>query len=296
MSTLIATLFTGIAQAVPLFLIASGLSLLLGVMNVLNFAHGAFFLFGSYVAVSFLGSGVPSLPMFLLAVIVAAVVVGVVGVLADRLVLRTLYEKDHLIGLLATFALLLMMEGLALQVWGPNPRTQRNTNELGGAFWVGGVPIATYDIFLIIVGIVVAALLLLVMQRTMFGKRVAAVAHDRTMAAAIGIRTWVVGAQVFFLGAGLAGLAGGLFAPLVSVEASLASAFVLQCFAVVIVGGLGSIKGSLLAALVIGITESLAVSYATAFSGYSLFVAMFLTLLLRPQGLMGKLITEEQVA
>jgi branched-chain amino acid transport system permease protein len=282
-----AALIAGVAQGVPLFIVASGLTLIFGVLHVLNFAHGAFFMIGAFVFASLLGGASVNVFVFLAAGLAAAVILAVVGSVSDRLVFKRLYGRDHMVTLLASYALLLMLEGATAEIWGVQPRTQRQTPGLAGSFAFFGMRVAVYDVFLVGIGLAVAGGLYWMLQRTSYGKIVRAVATDEQMARALGIRARRVQTGVFALGAGLGGLSGALIAPLVSVDVGLAPTFAIQSFAIVIIGGLGSVSGALAAALLVGVSESFLVSYAPELAGFSLYIAVALVLMVRPHGLMG---------
>jgi branched-chain amino acid transport system permease protein len=280
-----ATIVAGVAQGFPLFLAASGLSLIFGVMGTLNFAHGAFFMIGSYMLVTLLGGDPTSVATFLLAALAAGAVVAAVGAGSEVTVFRRMYGKDHVITLLASYALLLTLEGATREVWGTRPRTQEEPDWLAGSVELLGARVAKYDLGVIVVGALVAIGLAYLLQRTRLGREMRAVAQDRTMALALGIRARRVALAVFALGGALAGIAGALTAPLVTIDSNLAVAFVLQSFAVVIIGGLGSVRGALLAALLVGLVNSALVSWASSIAGFSLYIAVAAVLLIRPQGL-----------
>jgi len=282
-----AALIAGVAQGVPLFIVASGLTLIFGVLHVLNFAHGAFFMIGAFAFASLLGGGSVNVLVFLAAALAAAVVLAVVGAATDVMVFKRLYGHDHMVTLLASYALLLMLEGITAEIWGVQPRTQRQTPAFAGSFEVLSVRVAVYDVLLVGIGLAIAGGLYWMLQRTSYGQIVRAVATDEQMARALGIRARRVQTGVFALGAALAGLSGALIAPLVSVDVGLAPTFAIQSFAIVIIGGLGSVSGALVAALLVGISESLLISYAPDLAGFSLYIAVALVLMVRPRGLMG---------
>ena len=288
MSDLISAIISGIAQGVPLFIIASGLTLIFGVLSIMNFAHGAFFMLGAFVLTTTLSGQSVSMPVFLLAALAAAGALAVTGVLADTVVFRKLYGQDPLILLLASYALLIALDGLALVIWGNRPRSQASVEGFGGSMQFGDIRVASYDILLLVVGVIIAATLFLILQKTRVGKIVRAVSIDEQMARALGVPARKVQVGVFASGAALAGLSGALMAPLVSIDVGLAPTFAIQSFAIVIIGGLGSIAGALAAALILGVADSLAVNFAPEVAGFSLYIAVALVLLLRPQGLAKK--------
>lgn len=287
MADVLSTIISGIAFGVPLFLVASGLTLIYGVIGVLNFAHGSMFVVGALIASNVIGPAAPSLLVYVAAVIAGALVVGVLGVVLERTVVRRLYRGDHITMLLATFALMLAIEGGAEMIWGNSPRSTAAPAELGGSISLLGATISVYDLMLVVVGAIIAAGLFLLISKSRFGRAVRAVAQDPTMGEAIGINTRQVMLLVFGLGSALAGLAGAMIAPNVSVSPSLGHAFILQSFAIVIIGGLGSITGSLVAAMLVGIAEAAVVTYFPALTGFTFYILVAVILLVRPRGLLG---------
>ena len=288
MNEFIITMVNGVATGVPLFLIASGLTLIYGVMGVLNFAHGGFFMVGAYLVVLILAHDAVGISSFLLAVGAAAAAVAVIGLVSERGIFSRLYGAGHITNLLASYALLLIINGAVAFSFGPSSRTVESPAVLSGAVRVGDLAQPRYNLFLIAIGIVVATGLWLLLERSSMGCRIRAVAHDRTMARALGIRASRVSVGVFVLGSALAGLAGGLGAPVVSVGPGLDAAFVLQSFAVVIIGGLGSISGALVAAIALGVVDNVLVNYAPGLSGYGVYLTVGVVLLVRPNGLLGR--------
>jgi branched-chain amino acid transport system permease protein len=283
MGQFLSALLSGLSTGVPLFLIASGLTLIFGVMGILNFAHGGFFMLGAFVAVSaasWFGGGSGGWTLFG-AVVVAAVAIAAVAVVCDLVVFRRLQKREEIIGLLGTFALLLLLVGVAEQVWGVTPRSLTMPTVLAKEVDLGPASITAYDAMLIVIGLLVAVGLWFLLRRTDFGRKARAVAYDRAMAAALGIRASLVGTGVVALGGLLAGLAGGLVAPSVSVDAGLSLSFVVPCFAIVLIGGAGSIAGALVAAVILGVAQSLVVNYAPGFFGYATYVVIGVLLLLR---------------
>lgn len=284
---MISTLISGVAYGVPLFLVASGLTLIYGVIGVLNFAHGSFFVVGALLAATVIGSSLPSIPMFVIAILVGVAVVTVLGLITESTVVRRLYRRDHITMLLATFAVLLIVEGGAEVIWGNTPRSIEKPAALSGSIQILGATIPVYDVMLVVVGAMVAGGLFLLINKSRFGRGVRAVAQDPTMGEAVGLNTKGVMLLVFGLGSSLAGLAGALIAPNVSVSPSLGHAYILQSFAIVIIGGLGSVTGSLVAALIVGVTEAFAVAYAPFLTGFTFYILVAVVLLVRPRGLLG---------
>jgi branched-subunit amino acid ABC-type transport system permease component len=280
-------LITGLADGMLLFLVASGLTLILGVMGVVNFAHGGFFMLGAFGTYAILGGKDVSVPVFLIAILAVAVIVGLLGIVAERYAYRLLYDLPQEISLLGTYALLLVIVGMAQWIWGVAPVTVSRPAGLGGSVTIAGVPITTYGLLIIAVGLVCAAFLEILVRRTGFGHRLTAVAEDRTMAALLGIRVTRVFAATFAIGVALAAIGGGLAAPTLSLVPDVALAFILQAFAIVIIGGFGSIAGSLIAAVGLGILNSALTLYAPTLSAFSLYILMVVVLVARPQGLFG---------
>jgi branched-chain amino acid transport system permease protein len=279
LAQLVGVVITGLAVGVPLFLTASGLTLIYGVMRVLNFAHGALFMLGAYGVATYFSTGAPG--GFPMAVVAATIAGALLGVVIERLVFRRLYGADEIVGLLASYALLLSLIGVSQIIWGVNPLSIPIPPALSRAIQEGPIVIGHYYVLLIAAGVLVALLLWLVVTRTPFGRAVRATAYDREMASAVGIPVGLVGAGVFALGSGLAGFAGALESPLVAVDASLAFSFIIQAFAVVLIGGLGSIAGSLVGAITLGVVEALIISYAPSVSGYTVYGTLAIIMLAR---------------
>lgn len=287
MAGLLLTVLNGISQGVLLFLVASGLSLIFGVMGVLNFAHGGFFALGAFIVYSLTaGAAVPA-PEFVLLVVVASLAVGTLGMIVEATVFRRIYHLTPIDALLATYAVLLTIQGAITQVWGVNPVGQPMPPELDSAVTVAGATLPIYDFVLLAIGAIVVVSVWWLLQRTDLGRSVRAIAADRTMSASLGIDTRRVFTLMFGLGAALAGLGGALVAPLVQIDTSLAATFVIQSFAVVIVGGLGSMYGALVAAILLGLLNSVLVGIDPGLSDFSLYLGMAAILLVRPQGLFG---------
>jgi branched-chain amino acid transport system permease protein len=287
MTQFVSIVLSGVAYGVPIFLVASGLTLVYGVIGVLNFAHGAFFVLGALLTASLLGGSIPSVPLFVLVVIVGGLLAGAVGLVTELTVVRRLYRADHMTMLLGTYAVLLTIEGASEAIWGTDPRSQRQPALLAGDVHIAGAAITVYDITLVGVGAVVALGLWALINRTRPGRAVRAIAQDATMAQAVGINSKAVLMILFGFGSLLAGVAGGLMAPNVSVSPSLGDSFILQCFAVVILGGLGSVGGALIASVLVGIAETAAVAYAPVLTGFTFYILVGVVLVLRPQGLLG---------
>jgi branched-chain amino acid transport system permease protein len=275
----------GLASASSLFLVAAGLSLIFGVTRIVNFAHGSLFMLGMYAAVAL----APHLG-FWWSVPVAALAVGAFGVLLETLLLRRLYAAPELLQLLATFALVLLIKDFSLWAWGPEDLLGPRAPGLDGAVRIAGGRFPEYDLFLIGCGPIVLGALWLLLRRTRWGTLVRAATQDREMAGALGVDPRLLFGSVFGLGALLAGLGGALQIPREPATLAIDLQVVSDAFVVVVVGGLGSIPGAFLAALLIGVIKAFCIGLG--YSEFTLaveFVVMAVVLILRPWGLLGRL-------
>jgi branched-chain amino acid transport system permease protein len=292
----------GLAGASSLFLVAAGLSLIFGVTRIVNFAHGSFFMVGLYVAYTLIehlgrswGLAWSYWPLMLL----AALVTGVLGAIVEVLVLRRIYKAPELFQLLGTFALVLIIKDAALWIWGPEDLLGPRVPGLAGSVDILGRRFPTYELFLMVVGPVVLGLLWLLLTRTRFGTLIRAATQDREMVGALGIHQSWLFTGVFALGCFLAGLGGALQLPREPANLGLDMMTIGDAFVVVVVGGMGSIPGAYVAALLIAEIKALCVGLGTqeifgvsfAFSKLTLvaeFLVMALVLMVRPWGLMGR--------
>ncbi|MEZ5409816.1 MAG: branched-chain amino acid ABC transporter permease [Acidimicrobiales bacterium] len=277
----------GVSYGFLLFLIAAGLSLVFGVLGVLNFAHGGFFMLGAFLAYQI--GGAAGLPpwRFLLVVAAAGIVTSIVAMVVEVGLFRPMYARDHLDWLLMTFSLSLVAEGAVREIWGVNPVTVSFPDSVDGAFTVLDAKVPQYSVFIIIVGLAVVVGLSLLLFRTRWGQVIQAVAEDRWMAQALGINVNLVFTAVFGLGLVLAGIAGGMVAPTQALTPQLGAFFLIQAFAVVIVGGLDSVPGALIAAILLGLLNSFLVATLSWLAPYSFYLGLIVVLLVRPQGLLG---------
>jgi branched-chain amino acid transport system permease protein len=294
MSSIVLPIVNGVAFAMLMFIVASGLTLIFGVMRIVNFAHGGFFALGAFLTFTLAAGSRLPFAEFAIAAVGAAVICALLGMLAEVLVFRRIYHMAHAHALLATYAVLLILQGSLVLIWGNDPRSQPLPTDFMHAVQVFGVPAASYNVLLIGVGLAVGVYLWVQLTRTALGRMVRAVAADRTMSAALGINVGLVFTGMFGLGVFLAGLAGALSAPLFQLDASLASTLVLESFAVVLVGGLGSVTGALIAALVLGLLNSFLVAFDPVLADFSLYLVMAGVLLVRPTGLLGAAVLESR--
>jgi branched-subunit amino acid ABC-type transport system permease component len=276
----------GLAEGMLLLVIATGLTLTFGTMRILNMAHGAFFMVGAFVAYSASVSWSTGQTV-IVPIVAAALICAAVGVVAERVVYRRLYRFDNLRSLLGTFALFLVMASIAQRIWGVSPLGLNIPSSLGGHVSVFGVDILAYQIFIIVVGALVVVGLRLWLTRSRMGLEVRAVAADREMAAALGVRSERVFWVMFTIGCALAGLAGALIAPLVEVSSDLGADYIVLAFAVVLIGGLGSFGGAVIASLVLGLVDAFTAAYVQNIEPYSIFLTMIVFLAVRPYGLFG---------
>jgi branched-chain amino acid transport system permease protein len=287
----IATLLVNsLTWAMATFLVAAGLTLVFGTLHILNFSHGGFFMIGAYVAYSFTSwlGGVSSVGVYLFASLVAGLVVALLGLVVDRLILRRLTGVEDAYVLIATYALLLVCEGSTKLVWGLNYHSVMPPAVLDGALLLGDAVVPKLSLFIIACGVVVFAALEFFLNNTRPGRLVKAIAVDPWMARLLGINVrWVYTATVA-IGLALGGLAGGLLVANQSLSPTLASAFVIQAFGVIIIGGMGSIAGAFVGSILLGLIDAAGQWVMPGLPGLPFFIAMTLILLLRPQGLMGK--------
>jgi branched-chain amino acid transport system permease protein len=287
-SAVLLQFLNGLAGASSLFLVAAGLSLIFGVSRIVNFAHGSLYMLGMYVAV-WLAAKVG----FWASVPLAALAVAVAGFLVEILLLRRIYRAPELLQLLATFALVLIVKDFALWAWGPEDTLGPRAPGFAGAVSIAGRQFPQYDLFLMVLGPAVFAFLHLLLTRTRFGILIRAATQDREMVGALGVNQRWLFTAVFALGAALAGLGGALAIPREPANLEIDLGVVSDAFVVVVVGGLGSIPGAFLAALLIG--EVKAFCIGLGYSEVTLvaeFIVMALVLVLRPWGLLGRPLLE----
>jgi branched-chain amino acid transport system permease protein len=289
MSSIAIQFLNGLASASALFLVAAGLSLIFGVTRIVNFAHGSLYMLGIYCAVSFTGALGATAFGFWAAVAAAALAIGALGALVEIALLRRIYGAPELLQLLATFALALVVKDGVLALWGAEDLLGPRAPGLRGSVQIAGAPFPQYDLVLIAAGPLVLGALWLLLTRTRWGRLVRAATQDREMVAALGVNQKWLFTGVFALGAGLAALGGALQVPREPAQLSLDLAAISDAFVVVVVGGMGSIPGAFLAALLIGEVKALCI--AAGLSKLTLvveFAVMAIVLVARPQGLLGK--------
>ena len=278
---------TGLASAASLFLVASGLSIIFGVTRIVNFAHGAFYMLGAYVAFTLTERFSGALG-FWGGIVVASLIVAVVGVLVEMVLLRRIYHSPELFQLLATFGLTLMVEDLVVLIWGPDDLLGRRAPGFRGAVDFFGQNIPTYDLFLIALSPIVLGILWLLFQRTRWGVLVRAATQDRDMVAALGVNQKWLFTSVFALGVFLAALGGALQIPRDAVHHALDLRIIVDVFVVVVIGGLGSIIGAFVAAVLVSELNAFGILIFPKISIILVFLVMAAVLIVRPWGLFGK--------
>jgi branched-subunit amino acid ABC-type transport system permease component len=276
----------GLSGAMILFVVTSGLSFVLGVLRVPNVAHGSLYMIGAFSAFSIsrlLGGGSFG---FWVALILSPCVVGVVSLISERSLFRHLYQREHLMLLLFTFALMLILGDLVKIVWGSDYRSIMAPDLLKGSVEIFGSAFPRYNLFLLFVGPLVAVALWIFTNKTKIGKIARAAAVDMEMVGAIGINVGWVFAFAFVLGCFLAGLGGALVAPTMSVAIGMDHDMIIEAFLIVTIGGLGNMWGALVGSLIFGLSKSFGVLLWPQFGIVFPYAAVVLVLILRPQGLL----------
>ena len=276
---------TGLIVGALLFLVAAGLTLIFGVLGVINFSHGSFYMLGAYIALSayrFTGS-------YILATLAAGLGVGLFGLFFERFFMRRVYNADVLMQLLVCYAFILILDDVVKIIWGPEFQSMG----MPAAFeapplFIGGGIVPVFYLYLIAAAGLIALVLWYVLAKTRLGKVVRAAAHNPTMTSALGLNTSLIYACVFAFGGLLAGMAGGLAAPVRSMSPGMGFSILIESFIVTVIGGMGSVSGALVGALLIGLVRSFGSIGFPLFVEGIMFLAMVLILVLKPSGLLGK--------
>jgi branched-chain amino acid transport system permease protein len=287
--TALAIVTDGLIYAAYLFLVAVGLTLIFGVMRILNVAHGSFYAFGAYGAAIAVGiyfdRGWPAAGGFLLMVLVAAAIGLVLGLVLERGLLRLVYGKDEVIVALVTYAAFLILEDAIKLIWGPNSYALYQPLSVAGTVEAGSLVLSGYDIGLVVSAGVLAIVASFALKRTRWGHLLTVVIFDRETAAAFGVNVAVVYTVTFVIGAMLGTLGGAVMAPKIAVTLGIGVEVIVLAFAVVAIGGMGSIGGALLGALIVGECRAAAVHLAPQVELFVIYAVMALVLVLRPRGL-----------
>lgn len=278
----------GFVWAMAVFIVAAGLTLIFGILHILNFSHGGFVMIGAYLAFTLmnLAAGPVGVLAFIAIALACAVAVGAMGWIIDRVVFKRLKGVDDSYSLIATYAVLLLREGVVKAAWGPNFESVSPPGVLGGALFLGDLFLPTYALFVIGSGIVIFLALDIWLHRTASGKIMKSVALDPWMASLLGININAIFTLAVVAGFALAGLAGGLLAPNQSLSPMLGGTYIIQAFGVIIVGGIGNVRGAFLAAILLGLIDAFGTVYVPEFPGIFFFIAVAVFILFRPQGLL----------
>ncbi|WP_366654792.1 branched-chain amino acid ABC transporter permease [Fodinicurvata sp. EGI_FJ10296] len=289
----------GFQLGVTLFLMAAGLTLVFGIMDMINLAHGSFYMIGAYLTATFVGV----FDSFLLAVLFALPLAALVGLLVEMVALRTLYQRDHLDQVLATFGLILFFNELVKIIWGPVPIFMGVPEFLSGRIMFGpDLEYPAYRLAIIVVGFLVAIGLWLMISRTRLGMLIRAGASNREMVTALGVNIKLLYSLVFALGAGLAALAGAMAGPIYSVQVGMGEQILILTFVVIVIGGIGSIRGAMVGAILVGLVDTFgrvllpgamfaltgstaAQGVGSAIASMSIYILMAAVLFFRPRGL-----------
>jgi len=276
----------GLSRTVILFIVASGLSLILGVLRIPNIAHGSLYMIGAFMAYTvsrLFGGGIMG---YWMAVLLAPLAVALLSFVAERGIFCRVYDREHIMLFLLTFAFSLMFGDLVKMAWGAEYRTVPMPSFFQGSIPILGLPFPIYNFFLLLIGPLVAIALYLLVNKTKMGKISRAAAVDREMVGGVGVNVSRVFCTVFVIGCLLAGLGGVLVAPIVNVSLGMDHTLIMEAFLIVIMGGLGNVWGALLGALIFGITQSLGILIWPQFGIVFPYAAVVVVLSFRPTGLL----------
>lgn len=284
METLVFQGLIGLSVSMYLWLLAAGLTIVFGVLGVLNFAHGSLFMLGAYFTYTYYGLwGVN----FWLAIALSMLSVGVVGYFMERFFLRHIYHLDHAFQLLLTFGFILIFDDAAKIIWGGVAKIPPMPSFFEGTVSVVGRPFPIYNLFIIGTGLAVAIAVWLLFEKTWWGKMVRASASDREMASAIGVNIPTLFTGVFVFGAMLAALGGALGTPVRVVAPGIGAAMIIQAFIITVIGGLGNLKGAFVGAIIVGTLSAYGILLFPVFELFLIFLIMAVVLMVKPQGLFG---------
>jgi branched-chain amino acid transport system permease protein len=273
-----------LSQAALLFFLGAGLTLIFGIMRIVNFAHGTLYMLGAFVGYSV----VRLTGSFWAALLLAPLAVGLVGMLFELAILRRLYRREASAFLMVTFGLALVLGEIIRLAWGPEALLVEPPQAFAGIVFLVGEPFPTYRLFLAGAGIIVALAIWQFLDRTRLGLLIRATSQNPEMVSAVGIDVNLVRSAVFGIGCGLAGIGGVLAAPLVTASVGMAATMIIDAFVIVIIGGMGSFLGSLIAALLVAFTQVFGEYYVPDLALAFMYLLMLLVLVVRPGGLLGK--------
>ena len=282
-----AQLFSGLTSAMTLFLVASGLSLIFGVVNVFNFAHGSFYLLGAYFAYQVVSvSGLPFWP----GVLLAAVGAGIAGVVMEYVFLRRIYGRGGEAGfqILLTYSFILIIDDVVKMIWGTDYKSIERPESLSASFTLGEISVPRYDLVVILVGILVAVGMWWIIRKTRFGRNLRAISANREMASCLGVNVPLTLSLVFGLATSLGGLSGALSAPTRTVTPGAGIEVIIGSLIVVVIGGLGNFWGAFVGALIIGEVTAFGILFLPQWAILFSYVVMALVLVFRPEGLLAR--------
>lgn len=292
MLTAIAIVTDGLVYAAYLFVVAIGLTLIFGVMRILNVAHGAFYAFGAYGAATAVGlyfdRGLPDAGGFLLMVLAAMAIGLVIGLILERGILRLAYGRDEVVIVLITYAVFLVLEDVIILIWGPGSLAAYQPLVAAGNIEVGELILSGYDVGLVVFAALLALAGSYVLKRTRPGRLLTVVIFDRETAAAFGINVTLVYTVTFALGAVLGAVGGAVMAPKIAVTLGIGVEVIVLAFAVVAIGGMGSMEGALIGALIVGLCRAAAVHLVPQVELFVIYGVMTLVLIFRPHGLFSR--------
>lgn len=287
--TLSAILTDGLVYAAYLFIVAIGLTLIFGVMKILNVTHGSFYAFGAYGAATAVGiyanSDLPAALGFLFMVALAMAIGVVMGLVLERGILRLVYGRDEVVVVLVTYAVFLILEDVIVLIWGPRSYAAYQPMVAAGNIELGELVLSNYDIVLVAIAAALAGIAYWALKFTRYGRLLTTVIFDRETAAAFGINVTLVYTVTFVIGAMLGALGGAVMAPKISITLGIGVEVIVLAFAVVAIGGMGSIEGALIGALVVGICRAAAVHLVPQLELFVIYGVMALVLVVRPYGL-----------
>ncbi len=289
-ANLVNILMGGIFHAAILFLVSAGLQVVFGVQKIFNLACGSFYALGAYVGVSavswYAGAGGPP-ALFIVPLALAGLLIGLSGVVVERGLLRFVYDRDETFQLLLTFAVVLMMEDLIRMTWGTSPRSTAGLYLVYGQTRLLGATVPVYNLVVIAASLVIALGIGWLLTRTAFGRIMRASADNREMTEALGVDMRSVYMKVFTLGTALGTLGGALVIPATAAMSEMGIDLIVEAFAVVVIGGLGSMRGALVGALVVGLLRAVAISVYPELEMLIIYMIVIAVLILRPRGLFG---------
>lgn len=287
--TLSAILTDGLVYTAYLFIVAIGLTLIFGVMKILNVTHGSFYAFGAYGAATAVGiyanSDLPSALGFVFMIALAMAIGVVMGLVLERGILRLVYGRDEVVVVLVTYAVFLILEDVIVLIWGPGSYAAYQPMVAAGNIEIGDLVLSNYDMILVAIAAALAGIAYWALKYTRYGRLLTTVIFDRETAAAFGINVTVVYTATFVIGAALGALGGAVMAPKISVTLGIGVEVIVLAFAVVAIGGMGSIEGALIGALIVGICRAAAVHLFPQLELFVIYAVMALVLVARPYGL-----------